>query len=241
MPDMKPSPLKHTLAILRHTIGPDMTQKEMARLVKRSPVTIQKIELLKLPLAESLGLEIAYRTGVDVKWLMKNDVTAPIVAGDGKPYTRESFEWRQAVNPNDPRLLFQAYFNVPVIITMCVMNIARGALAAHAVKDVGAVELFGYRITKATGDVVEHMTGYEDLFDTWSKRLNEALNSNDEGNKCFKLVNDILQDCARANIKIVESKIGRPLFPPPAKPAHKAQPTRSAKKPAARQAKSRTS
>jgi len=211
---MKPSPLKHTLAILRHAIGPDMTQKEMARLVKRSPVTIQKIELLKLPLAESLGLEIAYRTGVKVDWLMKNDINAPIVDSDLQPYTRETFERRQAVNPNDPQLLFNAYFHVPTILTMCVMNVARGALAAQAAKQVGAVELFGYRITKAVGDVIEPMAGFEELFEKWADRLQKALRSDDQGNECFKLVNDILRDCGNASNKIVEAKIGRPIIPP---------------------------
>src|SRR3954470_4502146 len=102
---MKPSPLKHTLAILRYTIGRDMTQKEMARLINRSPVTIQKIELCKLPLTETLGLEVGMRTGVDFEWLMKNDTNAPIINAQGEPYTRETFEAVQALNPNEPRLL----------------------------------------------------------------------------------------------------------------------------------------
>jgi hypothetical protein len=208
---MKPSPLKHTLAILRHTIGPDMTQKEMARLVKRSPVTIQKIELLKLPLAETLGAEIAFRTGVNLDWLMKNDTSAPILGDDLKPYTREVFELCQSRKPNDPQLLFHAYFNVPAIIAMSVMNIARGALAAQAANEVGAVELFGYRITKATGDVIEHMDGFEDLFKKWGDRLNTAMRSNDAGNDCYRLVAQVLQDCSHASNKIMESKIGRPL------------------------------
>jgi len=208
---MKLSPLKHTLAILRHTIGSDMTQKEMARLVKRSPVTIQKIELLKLPLAESLGAEIAMRTGVNFEWLMKNDTNVPILDARHKPYTRETFERCQSINPKDPNLLFLSYFDVPAIIAACVMNITRGALAALAANEVGAVDLFGYRITKAIGEVVEPMDGFEDLLEKWGKRLNEAARSNDAGNNCYQLVAQILSDCSHASNKIIESKSGRSL------------------------------
>ena len=94
---MRLSPLKHTLAILRYTIGPEMTQREMGRLVNRSPVTIQKIELNKLPLAESLAQEISLQTGVSLEWLLKNDVSAPIVDTQGAEYTKQSFEEFQAL------------------------------------------------------------------------------------------------------------------------------------------------
>ncbi len=102
-------------------------------------------------------------------------------------------------------------FNVPAIIAMSVMNVARGALAAQAAHEVGAVELFGYRITKATGDVIEHMDGFEDLFKKWGDRLNTAMRSNDAGNDCYRLVAQVLQDCSHASNKIMESKIGRSL------------------------------
>jgi hypothetical protein len=207
-----------------------MTQKEMARLVNRSPVTIQKIELLKLPLAESLGAEIAFRTGVSLEWLMKNDTSAPILGDDLKPYTREVFELCQSRKPNDPHLLFHAYFNVPAIIAMSVMNVARGALAAQAANEVGAVELFGYRITKASGDIIEHMHGFEDLFEKWGERLNAAMRSEDSGNDCYRLIAQVLQDCSHASNKIMESKIGRPLTPPPTKPP-RSKPAQSPRKP----------
>jgi len=231
---MKPSPLKHTLAILRHTIGPDMTQKEMARLVNRSPVTIQKIELCKLPLAESLAVEVAMRTGVNLEWLMKNDTSAPILDVRQKPYTRETFERCQSVNPKDPNLLFLSYFDVPAILTTCVMHIARAALVAQAANQVGAVDLFGYRITKAIGDVVEPMTGFEDLLQKWGERLQQAQQSDDTVNECHRLIADILKDSGYASLKVVESKFGRPLLVPIAKAP------RPPKKPAARAAKTRT-
>jgi transcriptional regulator with XRE-family HTH domain len=94
---MRISPLKHPLAVLRYTIGPEMTQKEMARLLNRSPVTIQKIELNKLPLAESLAQEISRQTGVSLEWLLMNDVSLPIIDTRAQPYTRERFEAFQAL------------------------------------------------------------------------------------------------------------------------------------------------
>src|SRR5438445_8351150 len=91
---MRPSPKKHTLAILRLALG--MSQKEMAELVKRSTRTIQAIELCQLPLSAELGSEIARETGVSPKWLMDGDTTKPIIDAGRRPYTRETFEGKQA-------------------------------------------------------------------------------------------------------------------------------------------------
>lgn len=90
------SKLRHTLAVLRDTIG--LGQKEMAALVDCSPATIQSIELNsgRLKLSESLGEKISHATGVDLKWLMDNDTRKPIVNASGESYTRESFEQCQA-------------------------------------------------------------------------------------------------------------------------------------------------
>jgi transcriptional regulator with XRE-family HTH domain len=99
---MRPSPLRHPLAILRITIG--LTQKEMGALVKRAARTIQSIELGKLPLCEDLALAIAEATGVDESWLFKGDTSAPpekgmtlIQAGRGAGvYTRADYEYHRA-------------------------------------------------------------------------------------------------------------------------------------------------
>jgi len=72
---MRLSPLKHTLAVLRTTIG--LTQKEMGELVHRAARTIQAVELGQLPLSEDLALEIAEATGVDAGWLLENDPQSP--------------------------------------------------------------------------------------------------------------------------------------------------------------------
>jgi transcriptional regulator with XRE-family HTH domain len=100
--DMKRSPLRHTLAVLRTTIG--LSQKEMADLIGRSTRTVQAIELGTLPLSEDLAAKIAKETAIDLGWLLDNDPDAPprngltmfgIMKGQ-KPYTREVYESHRA-------------------------------------------------------------------------------------------------------------------------------------------------
>jgi transcriptional regulator with XRE-family HTH domain len=76
---MRNSPLRHTLAVLRTTIG--LTQKEMAELVGRSTRTIQAIELGQLSLGEDLALRIGEATGVDVNWLLDGNPDVPPIRG----------------------------------------------------------------------------------------------------------------------------------------------------------------
>ena len=73
---MKPSPLRHVLAVLRLKI--ELGQKEMAALASCSRATIQAVELGHLKLSESLALRISLETGVEINWLLRNDLTAPI-------------------------------------------------------------------------------------------------------------------------------------------------------------------
>ena len=101
---MRPSPLRHTVAILRTTIG--LTQKALARLVDRAPRTIQAIELGHLSLSEELALSIARETGVDESWLLAGDTGVPPQMGkallafarERRPYGREDYEWQRAYN-----------------------------------------------------------------------------------------------------------------------------------------------
>src|SRR3954447_19679671 len=92
---MRPSPMRHTLAILRTTIG--LTQKELAVLTGRAARTVQAIELGQLPLSEELALRIAKETGVDEGWLLEGDTSVPPQMGrallgfarERRPYRRE--------------------------------------------------------------------------------------------------------------------------------------------------------
>lgn len=101
---MRPSPLRHPLAVLRTTIG--LTQKELADLVGRAARTIQSIELGHLPLSEELALRIAKETGVDESWLLQGDTSIPPQRGkallafsyEHRPYERKDYEWQRAYN-----------------------------------------------------------------------------------------------------------------------------------------------
>jgi DNA-binding XRE family transcriptional regulator len=99
---MKPSPLKHPLAVLRKIIG--LGQKELAALVGCSTETIQAIELKKLKLSEELSGKIAEQTGVSAEWLWHADVNVPprkwmavpwmLLRKD--PYTKDCFKFHRA-------------------------------------------------------------------------------------------------------------------------------------------------
>jgi hypothetical protein len=68
----------------------------MADLVDCSRPTIQAIELLKLPLSESLAQRISYQTGIDPRWLLAKDPNRSPVSREGKPFTKATYEAEQA-------------------------------------------------------------------------------------------------------------------------------------------------
>lgn len=142
---MRPSPLKNTLAVLRRAIGPEMTQKEMARILKRSPVTVQKIELNQLPLGESLAQEISFQTGVSLEWLLLNDLSRPPLNSFGEPYSRDSFEQRQAAIRSNTEF-YGGAIGVGFQISHQFMNLA--AVAASSLKSE-QYPLFIYKCARA--------------------------------------------------------------------------------------------
>ena len=84
---MRPSPLRHPLAVLRYIIG--LGQQDLADLCGCSRPTIQAVELLKLRLSKNLAIKIADATGVNVAWLLDSNPNVPANAG---PYpARERF------------------------------------------------------------------------------------------------------------------------------------------------------
>lgn len=88
---MRPSSLRHTLAVLRITIG--LTQKELANILKCSAPTIQAIELGRLKLSEGLAFKVSQETGCSLQWLLDNDVSKPPVrVFDERPLMKETFE-----------------------------------------------------------------------------------------------------------------------------------------------------
>jgi transcriptional regulator with XRE-family HTH domain len=93
---MRVSAQSHTLAVLRILLG--LTQKEMAAVLHCSAPTIQAIELDKLKLSEKLAGLASLKTGINLAWLLKNDVTQPPIDIKGKAYTKETFEQFQSTN-----------------------------------------------------------------------------------------------------------------------------------------------
>jgi transcriptional regulator with XRE-family HTH domain len=94
---MRRSPLRNNLARLRLFLN--LGQKEIADLAGCSTHTIQSVELGRLALSEDLARRVSAATGVHLRWLLDNDLKAPIVrAGFGHtwPYTLSDFERRQA-------------------------------------------------------------------------------------------------------------------------------------------------
>jgi transcriptional regulator with XRE-family HTH domain len=93
---MRPSPLRHPLAVLRQIIG--MSQKELADLVGKSTSAVQAIELRKLDLSEELARKIALETGVSMKWLLDGDpLVAPIAGDNNNPFLLDENKFSKAV------------------------------------------------------------------------------------------------------------------------------------------------
>lgn len=96
---MRRSPLRHPLAVLRTLLG--LSQKEFGGLVKRSPRTIQSIELGRHSLSVDLALCIAVETGISVEWLLdaQPDQQPSIWGSRNFPYSKEHFEkWRACMH-----------------------------------------------------------------------------------------------------------------------------------------------
>jgi transcriptional regulator with XRE-family HTH domain len=144
--------------VLRLAIG--LTQKEMAALVNRSPVTIQKVELGQLHLGEELGQEIASATGVSLEWLLENDVSKPAVNDDGAPYTREDFEEAQSENPRSTEDTFERLIDATMGFPLMIALISRGLLAAHR---VGKGKLARYRLMNAIMKATADFKGFNEI------------------------------------------------------------------------------
>lgn len=93
---MRPSQLKHPVAVLRKIIG--LGQKELADLIGCSISTLQSIELgpERLALSAELAQKIAEQTGVSVQWLAKGDPSVRPSTWNGGPYDRAFFEYVRA-------------------------------------------------------------------------------------------------------------------------------------------------
>lgn len=93
---MRRSPLRHNLARLRQRQILNLGQKEVAEMAGCSRATIQSVELVRLPLSEERARRISAATGVHFRWLIENDLDAPIIDAQGRPYTLSLYELIQA-------------------------------------------------------------------------------------------------------------------------------------------------
>jgi transcriptional regulator with XRE-family HTH domain len=94
---MRKSPKRHNLARLRLFLK--LTQEQMAKLAACSRRAVQSVELGQLTLSEGLARRVTAATGVHLRWLLENDLRAPIVrGGSGRTwdYTRADFDAAQA-------------------------------------------------------------------------------------------------------------------------------------------------
>jgi transcriptional regulator with XRE-family HTH domain len=144
---MRPSPFRHTLAVLRTAIG--LTQKEMATLAECSTPTIQAIELGKLRLSDKLGQLIARNTGASLTWLMADDTTRPAVNEEGNPIDKGTFEAFRATALFDQHPDFKLFQ---------IMNL--GGIYEHRLKaallrgfKANSLSLCAYRLSKFFDDL----------------------------------------------------------------------------------------
>lgn len=150
LPIMRPSPQRHTLAVLRTTIG--ITQKEMAAILECSTPTIQAVELGRLNLSEKLAGLVSHKTGINLAWLLTNDVNQPPVDVEGAPYTKALFEDYQALGlqQKHPDLgALQALHS----LTMNVRRLCAIQFRAYK-KDDSA--LCAYKLAKAFDELEKH-------------------------------------------------------------------------------------
>ena len=91
---MRTSKLQHNLDRLRGFL--ELHQQEMADLAGCSRELIKSVEVKRTRLTERLAEAIFMATGVSTKWLLTNDLNAPIIDNLGEPYTRKAFDTAQA-------------------------------------------------------------------------------------------------------------------------------------------------
>ena len=103
---MKPSPLRHPLAILRTMIG--LNQTEMAELCGCSSQSIQSVELLRMRLTVKMATKISKATAISLEWLLDGAPEAPArkdpyvpaaggFLGTEQTYSKETFENYRAI------------------------------------------------------------------------------------------------------------------------------------------------
>jgi transcriptional regulator with XRE-family HTH domain len=172
---MRRSPGRHTLAVLRLTIG--LGQEAMAKLCDCSKSAIQRVELGLMPLSAKLGAKVAIQTGIRIGWLITNDVEAPLVDNFGETYTKSTYERVRAERsitnePDAPDLKVQ--YVIPRENHAVAETLSRTMKILTRARRTGDVALWAWKIAEAVADVDAKWTGerpLEDEFETsvgWS-------------------------------------------------------------------------
>lgn len=150
---MRPSPQRHTLAVLRTFLG--LTQKEMAEIAECSRPTIQAVELGKLKLSFNLAQRIHFKTGVLLEWLLANNVDCPLMADDLEPYTRDVFEERQAALLAPAHTGTDACVELWDVWSLFARHVKLLSLIYAEAYKKGKVGIVAYKSALATADLVK--------------------------------------------------------------------------------------
>ena len=84
---------RHVLASIR--IECDLTQDQLAEMLHRAKVSIQKIEQGQMSLSEELAEQIEKELDVSAAWLLENNPDSQPVTPRGGRWTKELFEFAQ--------------------------------------------------------------------------------------------------------------------------------------------------
>jgi transcriptional regulator with XRE-family HTH domain len=231
---MRPSPLRHTLAVLRTTIG--KSQKEMADLLGCSTRSIQAIELGQLKLSDKLAQMAISKAGVDIQWLMENDVSAPIVcAADGGPYTKDTFDqWQAEVQ--------MPFANALTAMTVYVGLLPRIARLLVATVGSGKLQLAAYRLIGLFKELERDFPGMESIQTDLDRSIDGFFADGVElspGTRISALTTEVNNRFVRELYRIVDMqtdiKAGAPLpdiiskYSGPVKPKTKPKPASRSK------------
>ena len=156
---MRPSPQRHTLAVLRTLIG--FTQKQMAQILECSVPTVQAVELGKLKLSVDLAQRVHFQTGVSIEWLLAGDVSQTPVTHDGEPYTKALFEELQAALLAPKSTSTGAFFELWRTWTMFIKHTKALAILYSEAYKRGKVPLVFYKSLMSTKELFEKTIGHE--------------------------------------------------------------------------------
>lgn len=86
-----------TVSVLRGLLGPYHGREDkFSKLVGKSVSWVKKTSAGIKPLSEETARLLTHETGINLSWLLQNDVNAPPTDSKGKPYSLECFESRRA-------------------------------------------------------------------------------------------------------------------------------------------------